>query len=122
MVVFGHLAPHSRAHCDPPSALQFALRSDGQVALIQIKSRSYVRDLSFHMRNERAEDLARACTDMMRKGESFPAVWEKRLKAHPLTNGLPRQKLEGSRVILEIPLITGDFLIFDGDARSFSVL
>ncbi len=73
------------------------------------------------MSNERAEDLARYCTDMVRKGESFPTVWDMRLKRHPLVNGIPRQKLDGTRTILEIRLVTGELLVFDSDARRFSV-
>jgi hypothetical protein len=71
------------------------------------------------MQNERAHDLAYQCTDMVRKGESFPTVWDARLKDHPLVDGIPRQTLDRMRTVLEIRLITGELLIFDGDARRF---
>jgi hypothetical protein len=73
------------------------------------------------MSQERAIDLARLCTDVVRKGETFPTVWHSMLKRHPLVKGIPRQRLEGNRALLDIPLITGERLVFDGDAKRFSV-
>jgi len=70
---------------------------------------------------ERAEDLARLCNDAVRKGEDFPTVWQALLKTHPLIDGLPRQRMEGNRSVLEIRLITGERLVFDGDTKRFSV-
>jgi hypothetical protein len=70
---------------------------------------------------ERADDLARLCTDAVRKGEDFPTVWQTLLRGHPLVDGIPRQRLEGTRSFLEIRLITGERLVFDGDAKRFSV-
>jgi hypothetical protein len=58
---------------------------------------------------------------MVRKGESLPTVWKTRLRRHPLIDGIPRQAFDGKRTILEIRLITGGHLIFDGDARSVTV-
>jgi hypothetical protein len=69
----------------------------------------------------RANDLARLCTDLVRKGEDFPTVWRTLLKGHPLVDGMPRQRLEGNESLLEIRLITGERLVFDGDAKRFSV-
>jgi hypothetical protein len=71
------------------------------------------------MQNEHARDLAFQCTDMVRKGESFPTVWDTRLKDHPLVSGIPRQPVNCMRPVLEIRLSTGELLIFDGDARRF---
>jgi hypothetical protein len=73
------------------------------------------------MREERANDLARRCTDVVRKGKDFPTVWQTLLKGHPLVKGIPRQRLDGNRSLLEIPLITGERLLFDGDAKRFRV-
>ena len=73
------------------------------------------------MWEERANDLARLCTDVVRKGEDFPTVWQTLLKGHPLVVGISRQRLDGNRSLLEIPLITGERLLFDGDAKRFSV-
>jgi hypothetical protein len=39
------------------------------------------------MSKERANDLARLCTDVMRKGEDFPTVWQTLLKSNPLVEG-----------------------------------
>lgn len=73
------------------------------------------------MLNERAVDLARACTDLMRKGNDFPTVWATRLKNHPLVVGIPQQRHDGVRSLLTIELITGERLVFDADARKFSL-
>ena len=71
------------------------------------------------MLKERAIDLARRCTDLIRIGKAFPTVWDTVLKGHPLVEGIPRQKCQGTRSLLYIPLITGERLIFDGDAKEF---
>jgi hypothetical protein len=73
------------------------------------------------MSNERANDLAQECTDLVRKGSNFPTVWSTVLKGHALVDGVPRQRLEGKRSLLDIRLITGERLVFDGDAKEFRV-
>ena len=73
------------------------------------------------MSKERAHDLARLCTELMREGTDFPAVWSTLLKGHTLVEGIPQSKIEGGRTVLEIRLITGERLVFDGDAKKFSV-
>ena len=73
------------------------------------------------MSNERADDLARACTELVRNGNDFPTVWMTKLKGHPLVKGIPHQRIAGTRSLLDIPLITGERLVFDGDARKFSL-
>jgi hypothetical protein len=65
-------------------------------------------------------DLARKCTDAVRGGKTFPAVWQTLLKGNALLEGIPRQRLdEGMRPILVIPLITGQHLVYDGEAKEF---
>jgi len=71
--------------------------------------------------NERASDLARACTELVRSGNDFPTIWATRLKGHPLVNDIPHQRIAGTRSLLDIPLITGERLVFDGDARKFTL-
>ena len=73
------------------------------------------------MSKERAHDLAKTCTELVRKGEDFPTVWSTLLKRHPLVAGIPHSKVEGARTVLEIRLITGERLIFDGDTKKFSI-
>jgi hypothetical protein len=43
------------------------------------------------------------------------------LQRHPLVDGIPQSKIVGGRAVLEIRLITGERLLFDGDARRFSL-
>ena len=73
------------------------------------------------MSTERANDLAQTCTELVRRGKDFPTIWATVLKCHTLVEGIPRQRLEGTRSLLEIPLITGEHLVFDADAKHFSV-
>jgi hypothetical protein len=68
-----------------------------------------------------AKELADVCTMMVRHGEDFPTVWTTYLKGHALVIGLPESKLECRRPVLEIRLVTGELLVFDGDARRFRV-
>jgi hypothetical protein len=58
---------------------------------------------------------------MVRMGEDFPTVWATVLKSHALVDGIPESKLEGQRPVLEIKLITGERLVFDGESKRFSV-
>jgi hypothetical protein len=73
------------------------------------------------MPTQRAIDLASVCTEAVRCGKAFPTIWHKRLRCNPLVEGIPRQKLEAGRRLLTIPLITGERLVYDADAKGFSV-
>lgn len=73
------------------------------------------------MSKERASDLARQCTELVRKGNDFPKVWSTLLKSHILVEGLPRRRLERNRSLLDIPLITGEQLVFDADVKEFRI-
>jgi hypothetical protein len=73
------------------------------------------------MSNERAHDLVALCTELVRKGEDFPTVWATVLKSHALVTGIPQSKLEGQRPVLEIRLITGEWLVFDSESKKFSL-
>ncbi len=73
------------------------------------------------MSKERATDLARQCTELARKGKEFPIIWSTLLKTHPLVKGIPRQRFERNRSLLNVPLITGEQLVFDADVKEFRV-
>jgi hypothetical protein len=73
------------------------------------------------MSKERASDLARHCTELVRKGNDFTTVWSSLLKDHTLVEGMPREKLERNRSLLRIALITGEQLVFDADVKEFRV-
>jgi hypothetical protein len=68
-----------------------------------------------------AKELAEVCTTMVRHGEDFPTVWTTYLKDHALVVGPPVSKIECRRPVLEIRLVTGELLVFEGDARRFRV-
>jgi len=73
------------------------------------------------MSKERAGDLARRCTELVRKGKDFPNVWSTLLKGHALVEGIPRERLERNRRLLHIPLNTGEQLVFDADVKEFRI-
>ena len=73
------------------------------------------------MSKERANDLARQCTELVRRGNDFPTVWSTVLKSHILVEGIPRKRLERNRDLLDIPLITGELLVFDADVKEFRI-
>jgi hypothetical protein len=61
------------------------------------------------------------CADAMRKGADFPTVWQELLRGHRLVLGMPEQKMEDGRSQLHMRLLTGQWLIFDSDSKSFSL-
>jgi len=73
------------------------------------------------MSKGRASDLARQCTELLRKGNDFSTVWSTLLRRHILVEGIPREKLECNRSLLNIPLITGEQLVLNADVKEFSV-
>ena len=66
-------------------------------------------------------DLVGQCRDAMGRGADFPTLWHTVIKAHPAVSGVPIQRCEGGRVYLEIPLLRGDWLVVDCDARTIAL-
>jgi hypothetical protein len=66
-------------------------------------------------------NLVERCTEANTRGADFPTVWHTVLKLHPLVAGIPRQRMAGAKSVLEIPLITGQCIRYDGDLRRFSL-
>ena len=75
------------------------------------------------MPTERANDLAHQCTELVRRGTDFSTVWSALLKNHTLVERIPAPGLEHEhdRHLLNIPLVTGELLIFDAEVREFRV-
>src|SRR5262249_46764835 len=73
------------------------------------------------MSKERASDLARQCTELVRKGNDFTTIWSTLLRRHLLVDGIPRERLERSRSVSDITLITGERLVFDADFKEFRI-
>ncbi len=69
------------------------------------------------MGTEGPGDLARGCNDMLKAGKDFPTIWGS--KTHQLIAGIPRQRMVGKRALLEVWLVTGQRLVFDGDVKEF---
>ena len=65
--------------------------------------------------------ISRQCTELLRKGNDFTTVWSTLLRKHILVEGVPREKLEPNWRLLNIPLITGEQLVFDADFKEFRV-
>lgn len=73
------------------------------------------------MSKEGASDLARHCTELVRKENDFTTVLSTLLNEHTLVEGIPREKLERNRSLLRIALVTGELLVFDSDVKEFRV-
>ena len=58
------------------------------------------------------EQLLAECTEALDKGADFPTVWREILRIHPLTAGKAMEKAEGSGISLEVPLTTGQRLVY----------
>lgn len=67
------------------------------------------------------DDLVRACNAAAGSGADFPMVWHEILKTHRLVAGVPIQRLEETRPMLEVPLITGHRIVYDSGRNEFSV-
>jgi hypothetical protein len=68
-----------------------------------------------------SEDLLRQCMDAI-QGSDFPTVWDSLLRRHRLVVGPPVQYMNGGKAELHVRLLTGEELVFDSTARTFSVL
>lgn len=68
------------------------------------------------------EELVEACAAAMRRGANFPATWRTLLKHHRLIAGPPLQFYDEGRPQLDIPLVTGQRLVFDPTSRTFVVM
>ena len=68
-----------------------------------------------------AIDLVQRCGQAANQGADFPTVWHTVLQGNRLVAGIPRQRLEGPRALLEIPLITGQAIVYDGDLKTFNL-
>jgi hypothetical protein len=66
-------------------------------------------------------ELVRKCAQALGQGADFPTIWHTVLKGHELVGGIPRQRFEGSRSLLEIPLVNGYCVVYEAETREFSL-
>jgi hypothetical protein len=59
-----------------------------------------------------ANGLMQACNAARRAGADFPTIWETVLKKHPLVAREPVQGRSDQGPVLEVPLITGQRIVF----------
>jgi hypothetical protein len=67
------------------------------------------------------DELLGACNAAWRRGVDFPTIWRDILRIDPLAGGPAIQMADGARTWLEIPLSTGQRLVFRR-ADGFSLL
>jgi hypothetical protein len=103
------------------SIVHARLFEDQAVHVLRTTAKSQRSTWRTQMSMERANDLARHCTELVRQGKDFSTVWSMLLKTHALVEGTARQRLECDRSLLDIPLITGEQLVYDADVREFRV-
>jgi len=66
----------------------------------------------------RPDDLVQKCREAMDGGVDFPTLWHTIIKPHPAVAGVPVQQLDDAqRPYIEIPLIRGDRLVINFDAK-----
>ena len=58
---------------------------------------------------------------MVRNGNDFPTAWNTVLKRNAFVDGFPHSQMEGTEAVLVIHLVTGERLMFHGDAKRFDV-
>jgi hypothetical protein len=63
-------------------------------------------------KNDTVADLLEKCAAAKQSGGDFPTVWHRILKGHPLVSGMPVQRLVAEEARLEVPLITGQRLVY----------
>jgi hypothetical protein len=68
-----------------------------------------------------AERLTAACLAAASTGADFPTVWRTVLKGHAAVTGRPVQRLDGTSTFLEIPLITGERIVFGPGPKDYAL-
>jgi len=71
--------------------------------------------------NMSTTDLIQKCNEAMRLGLDFPTLWHGIINSDPSVIGPPVQRHDGNRTYLEIPLLRGDWLVIDNEARTVGV-
>jgi hypothetical protein len=67
-----------------------------------------------------ASELVRKCNDAMHLGFDFSAIWHSIIKDDAAVAGVPVQRHDGAHTYLEIPLVKGDWLVFDLETKKVS--
>ena len=65
---------------------------------------------------ETSGDLLQRCIAASRNGTDFPSLWHSLLRDHSLVVGPPVNSVRGGHITLEVPLITGQRLVFDSES------
>jgi len=66
-------------------------------------------------------ELLTQCLAASRNGADFPAIWHSVLKGHALVVGPPVNSVRAGLVTLEVPLITGQRLVFDSSSSGLTL-
>jgi hypothetical protein len=68
-----------------------------------------------------ADELLAECIRAAERGADFRTIWRDILRIHPLTDGPVIERAEGARVWLEVPLTSGQRLVYHRE-DGFSLL
>jgi hypothetical protein len=71
--------------------------------------------------NETSTQLLSRCLMASRNGADFPSIWHSVLKGHTLVVGPPVNSVRAGHITLEVPLITGQRLLFDSSSSDLSL-
>jgi hypothetical protein len=70
---------------------------------------------------ETSAELLTRCLAASRNGADFPAIWHSVLKGHTLVVGPPVNSVRAGHITLEVPLITGQRLVFDSSSSELAL-
>ncbi len=70
---------------------------------------------------ETSAELLAQCLAASRNGADFPAIWHSVLKGHTLVVGPPVNSVRAGHITLEVPLITGQRLVFDSSSSKLAL-
>ena len=70
---------------------------------------------------ETSAELLTRCLAASRNGADFPSIWHAVLKDHTLVVGPPVNSVRAGHITLEIPLITGQRLVFDSSSSELAL-
>jgi hypothetical protein len=71
--------------------------------------------------DETSSVLLQRCASAARDGADFPTVWDSILRRHRLVTGPPVQAIRDGHPRLEIPLMTGQSIVFDSSSGEYSI-
>jgi hypothetical protein len=94
---------------------------DGRLGASEAAAFSVSRSAEQSEMKETSAELLTRCLAASRNGADFPAIWHSVLKGHTLVVGAPVNSVRAGHITLEVPLITGQRLVFDSSSSELAL-